>query len=93
MFPRRYVLHAGRFYESSGIQGEYTSFYDTAAKADGWRPVVIEDPATDTCYTKKIKGATAFLSVGRHRVDGVEGYGIDISASYGDVPEDGGLLC
>jgi hypothetical protein len=85
--------YAGRFYEFPGAQEKYASFYATAAKADGWRPVATEELSTDICYTKKIEGATAFLWVGRHSVEGVEGYGIDISASYGDVPEDGGLLC
>ncbi|WP_345579591.1 hypothetical protein [Nonomuraea rosea] len=85
--------YAGTFYEFPGTWEEYTSFYETAAKADGWRPVVTEEPATDICYTKKIGRAKAFLTVGGHRVDDIEGYGIDISASYSDVPENGGLLC
>jgi hypothetical protein len=92
-FPDDPFPYAGNFYEFPGTREEYTSFYETAATADGWRPVITEEPSEDICYTRKIGEATAFLSVGRHSVDGVEGYGIDISASYGDVAEDGGLLC
>ncbi|MFI6921292.1 hypothetical protein ACIBIZ_15155 [Nonomuraea spiralis] len=85
--------YAGRFYEFPGPKEEYTTFYETAAKTDGWRPVITEEPSTNTCYTKKIEEATAFLLVEGHHVDGVEGYGINISASYSGVPEDGGILC
>ncbi|MEU7839228.1 hypothetical protein [Nonomuraea sp. NPDC049129] len=85
--------YAGKFYEFSGTQEDYASFYETVAKADGWRPIVPEESSEDVCYTKKLGDATAFLSVGEQSVDGVQGYGIDISASYGEVPEDGGLLC
>jgi hypothetical protein len=85
--------YAGNFYEFPGAREEYASFYETAARADGWRPVVAEGPSEDICYTRKIGEATAFLSVEGRNVDGVEGYGINISASYDDVPEAGELLC
>ncbi|MET7466835.1 hypothetical protein [Nonomuraea sp. NPDC005501] len=85
--------YAGRFYEFTGTREEYTSFYETAVRTDGWRPVVSDEPSQDVCYTKRIGEVTAFLSLGGHSVDGVRGYGIDISASYGETPENGGLLC
>ncbi|WP_125640900.1 hypothetical protein [Nonomuraea sp. WAC 01424] len=45
--------YAGRFYEFPGPKEEYTTFYETAAKTDGWRPVITEEPSTNTCYTKR----------------------------------------
>ncbi|MEV0149385.1 MULTISPECIES: hypothetical protein [unclassified Nonomuraea] len=85
--------YAGRSYEFPGTREEYTSFYDTAARTDGWRPVVGDESSQDVCYTKRIGETTAFLSLGGHSMDGVPGYGIDISASSGETPENGGLLC
>lgn len=85
--------YAGKFYEFPATGEDYTSFYAAVAKADGWRPVVAEAPSEDACYIKRLGDATAFLSVGAHSVDAIQGYGIDISASYGEVPEDGELLC
>lgn len=85
--------YAGKFYEFPSHRQNYTSFYEAAAKGDGWRPVAVEDSPDDICFTKKIGDATAFLSVGGHSIDGVSGYDISISASYDEVPEDGGLMC
>ncbi|GAA0390788.1 hypothetical protein GCM10009530_47530 [Microbispora corallina] len=85
--------YAGTFYEFRGHRESYASFYEAKAKADGWRPVVADEPSEDVCYTKKVGDATAFLSVGANSVDAVQGYSITVSASYQEVPEDGGLLC
>ncbi|MEU4331313.1 hypothetical protein [Nonomuraea dietziae] len=92
-FPDDPYPYAGKFYEFTGARKEYTSFYKTALRADGWRLIVPEEPSEEACHTKKIGDATAFLTVGGHSVDGVGGYDIRIAASYGEVSEGGGLLC
>ncbi|MEV0196556.1 hypothetical protein [Nonomuraea sp. NPDC050691] len=92
-FPDDPFPYAGTFYEFAGPREQYTTFYGRAVRADGWRPIVTAQLSEDVCYTKKIGDAVAFLSVTEHSVEGVRGYGIDISASRGDVPADGGLMC
>lgn len=86
--------YAGKSYTFSGTREDYISFYETAAKNDGWQP--IDGPYEAPCYTKKLGDATAFLLVVpvlEPGADGIEEYSIDIAAAYGDTPEDGGLLC
>lgn len=84
----------GRSYRFSGTSEEYISFYDTAARNDGWRPV--EVASGDPCYTKRIGDFTAFFSMTPALASGLGDameYDVGIAAVHGEAPESAEFLC
>ncbi|MBG0827644.1 hypothetical protein HS041_07690 [Planomonospora sp. ID67723] len=74
--------YAGKRYRFVGTREDHLSFYEAAARNDGWQLVTPEEPSDFVCYTKKLGDDTVFLSVSGNKIGGVSEYNIDIGTGY-----------